>query len=147
MRRDRLHQRQEGRIEAQVLVLGMVDDVRQLLGMQARIDRVQHRAGTGDRVIRFHVAVAVPGQRGHALAHRHAEPAERVGQPARSCVAVAVGIAVQVALDAARDDLAGAEMAVGVRDDAGDEQRLLHHLTRQGAGWHVRSLFFRHVLL
>ena len=67
-RGDRLDQRQEGQVEEQDLVFGMVGDPDDLVGMQARVERVQHRARAGDRVVQLQVAVAVPGQRGDAVA-------------------------------------------------------------------------------
>ena len=39
-----LDQRQEGQVEEQHLVLGMVGDPHHLVGVQARVERVQHRA-------------------------------------------------------------------------------------------------------
>jgi hypothetical protein len=62
-----LDQRQESEIEAQGLVFGMVRDPRDLVGMQARIDGVQHAPAAAHAVIELQVAVAVPGQRGDAI--------------------------------------------------------------------------------
>ena len=42
----RLHQRQEGQVEAQHLVFGVVGDPGDLVGMQARVDGVQHAAAS-----------------------------------------------------------------------------------------------------
>ena len=126
-RRDRLDQRQEGQVEEQQPVLRVVDDVRDLVRMQARIDRVQHGAGTGDGVIQLQVPVAVPGQRADTLPHRDALLAEHTGQPARPRFAVAHRVAVHVALHAARDDFAGTVVPGGEPDDARDHQRLVHH--------------------
>ena len=42
-------------IEEDVTVFGVVDDVDELLGEQARIDRMQHTAGAGHAVIEFEV--------------------------------------------------------------------------------------------
>ena len=67
-RRDGFDQRQEGEVEEQHLVFGVVGDVDDLVGVQARVERVQHRARAGDRVVELHVAVAVPGERGDAVA-------------------------------------------------------------------------------
>jgi len=41
--RDRLDQRQERQVEEEDLVLGVVGDVDDLVGMQTRVQRVQHR--------------------------------------------------------------------------------------------------------
>jgi hypothetical protein len=47
VRRDGLDQRQEGQVEEQRPVLGVVGDPGDLLRVQARVDRVQHRALPG----------------------------------------------------------------------------------------------------
>jgi hypothetical protein len=78
-RRDRLDHRQEGEVEEQHAILGVVGDVDDLVGMQARVERVQHRAQSRDRVVELEVAVAVPGERRDAVA---------VARPAASALAI-----------------------------------------------------------
>ena len=135
MRGDGLDQRQEGQVEEQHLVFGVVGDVGDLFRMQAGIDRVQDRAGAGHRVIQFHVAVAVPRQRGNALAHLDAESLQSMGGAPRAPVAVGIGVPVDVAFDPARNDLDVAVMACGKFDNAGDEQGLVHHLPHHWTCW------------
>ena len=48
-------------------VLGVVDDVRQLLRSEAQVESVQHAAGAGNRKIQFQMARAVPAQRPDAI--------------------------------------------------------------------------------
>jgi hypothetical protein len=125
-----LDQRQEGHVEAQHLVFGVVGDVGDLVGVQARVDGVQHRAHAADRVVQLHVAVAVPGQRGHAVAAT-SRPARPAPWPwaRRERGQLLVGGAVDVAFDAARDDLAFAVVVpLGVHEQGGNQQRLLHEL-------------------
>ncbi len=100
MGRHRFDQGQESQVEQQDLVFGMVGDIGDLLRMQARIDRMQHGAGTGHGVVGFHMAVAIPRQRGDAVAHLDAHALQGMGQLAGALAAIAVGIAVQVAFDA-----------------------------------------------
>ena len=57
---------------------------------------------------------------------------ERVGHAPLERGHLAEGLAVDVALDAARDDLLLAVMAFGVDEKGRDQQRLLHHLAEQG---------------
>ena len=73
----RLHQRQEGHVEAQHLVFGVVGDPGDLVRMQARIDGVQHAPGAADAEVHFQVAIAVPGQGGDAVGEQqlHRRPA------------------------------------------------------------------------
>ena len=56
-------QRREGRVEEEHPVFGVIDDVNQLLEMQARIAGVHHHAAAGHRVVDLHVAMIVPGER------------------------------------------------------------------------------------
>jgi hypothetical protein len=126
-RGDRLDQRQEGQVEEKDLVLGMVGDPDDLVRVQARVERVQHGARTRHRVVQLHVAVAVPRQRRDAVAELDALRGERVGHPARTAGELAIGRAVEVTLDAARDHFALAVVALGVDQQRRDQQRLLHH--------------------
>ena len=64
---DRLDDGQEGHVETQHLVFGMVGDQGHLLGDQPRVDGVHHPAAAADAVVQLEVAVTVPGQRGHAV--------------------------------------------------------------------------------
>ena len=76
-RRELLQQRHQRVVDEDDLVLGVVDDVGQLLLEQADVERVQHRAGAGHREVQLEVALVVPGERADAVARLHAEPAER----------------------------------------------------------------------
>jgi hypothetical protein len=89
----------------------MVGDPGDLVGRQARIDGVHHAAAAGDAEIELEMAVAVPGQRGHAVAERQAQAVQGIGDLARARGGVGVGVAVHVAFDAARDDLGVAVVA------------------------------------
>ena len=112
--RERLDQRQEGQVEEERLVLGVVGDVDDLVGMQSRVERVQDRARSRHRVVELHVAMAVPGQRRDAVAALDAETGKGVRHPARARRQLAVGRAMDVALDPARHHLLLAVMALGV---------------------------------
>ena len=127
--RDRLDQRQEGQVEEQRLVFGVVGDVDDLVRVQARVERVQHRARARHRVVELHVAMAVPGQRRDAVAALDAEAGKGVRHPARARRQLAVGRAVDVALDPARHHLLLAVVALGVDQQRRDQQRQLHHRT------------------
>src|SRR6185295_17519906 len=73
------------------------------------------------------VAVAVPGQRRHAVGGTDAQAPERVRELARTRVRVAVAVAVDAAIDVLRDDLGVAVVPRGVLEQPADEQRLIHH--------------------
>ena len=120
-RRHRFDQRQEGHVEEQHLVFGMVGDVDHLVGMQARVQRVQHRAGPGHAVVQLQVAVAVPGQRADGLAGLDAQRRHRLGHLARAHRQVLVGVAVDIPFHAARDDLLLAMVVLGVHQQVRDQ--------------------------
>ncbi len=127
--RHRLHQRQERQVKAQRLVLGVVDDPGQLLGVQARVERVQHAPAAADAKIQLQMAVAVPGQRGQPLAPAQAQVVDGVGHLARATRNLRPGAAMNVAFDPARNDLAAGVVALGVRDERRNQQGLWLHLS------------------
>ena len=118
-------QGQEGQIEEQHLVFGMVEDVEQLVRVQARVQGVQHRTAAGGGEIQLQVPVAVPGQRGDALRRLHTELAECMGHLTRAVMQLRIGGAVDVAFDAARDDGHIAAMRVG-RDSCKKRQKVTY---------------------
>jgi len=130
-----LHQGQKVQVKAQHLVFGVVGDPGDLLGVQARVDGVQHAARAAHTEVHLHVAVAVPGQRGHAVAELQAQPVERIGQAACALAQVLVGVAVDVALHAPRDDFGVAMVAFCELDQRRDQQGLALHQAQ-----HVCSL-------
>src|SRR3954469_10221911 len=75
--------------------------------------------------------VAVPGERRDALAGLHAERDERLRELLRAPFAIAIGITVDVAFNAPRHDLGGAEMPRGVRKQRGHGEGHVHHLAKQ----------------
>ena len=130
-----LHQRQEGHVEAQHLVFGVVGDPGDLVGMQARIDGVEHAAGTADAEVQLQVAVAVPRQRGHPVGKQQVHAIQRMRHLARPHGDVPPTVAMNVALDAPRHDLAVAMVALGEIDQGRDQQRLALHQTQHGYSW------------
>ena len=76
-------------------VLGIVDDVRQLIGKQAQIQRVQHRAEAGYGEIQLQVTVGIPREGGDAVPLLHACRAKCVGKLRRALSPLAKGIAMQ----------------------------------------------------
>ncbi len=131
LRRDRVDQRREIDVEQHVAVFRVIDDVRDLFGKQARIDRVAHGAHPADPVIRFQMPVAVPRQRADAVAGFDAEPRQRLRQLLRAAFAIAVRVAMQVAFHALRHDLRVAGVPRGMRNQRRHEQRHIHHLAQQ----------------
>ena len=127
--RDLLDQRQEGYVEEQNLVAGVVDDVGDLLGEEPRIDRVDDRAAARDGVIKLVVAVGVPGERAHAVLMADAKPDQRVGEPARPGRGLRIGVAPNPAFGQPADDLVLAVYGLRMPQDRGDDQGHVHHFS------------------
>ena len=122
-----LHQGQECEIEEQRRVLGVVGDVGDLLGEEARVDGVADGADAGDGIVELEVAVAVPGQGRHPVARLDAEADEGVGELADPLPRLGIAVAMQAALDRLRYDLHVGIDVGGIVDHAGDQQRPIHH--------------------
>ena len=83
----------------------MIGDVGDLGRDQPRVDRVPHRAKTGDAVFDLEMPVIVPSQRCDPVALQDAAAAQRIGELARAARRIPVSITMDLALDRARDDL------------------------------------------
>ena len=126
-RREHLHERQERKVEKNETVVGVIDDVLELVAEEPRVDRVQHRTHARHAVVELEVPVAIPCERPDAFARGNAKPGQCVGEPARAAMGVAVGIAMNRSFDGARHDFRIAVVLVGVADKRRDQQRPLHH--------------------
>ena len=80
----RRERRQQRRVDEHQLVLGVVDDELELLRKQPRVQRVQHGAHAGDRVIQLEMPVIVPGERPDPVTGLDARRLQRVGELARA---------------------------------------------------------------
>ena len=69
-------------------------DEGELLGRQAQIERVHHRAHARHGEVELEMAVVVPGQRGHPVAGLDAEAGERVAETPHAGDEIAVGVAM-----------------------------------------------------
>jgi len=131
---DRRERRQQAAVHDDDLVLGVVDDVHQLLDGQPDVQRVHDRAHAGDRVVGLEVLLGVPAERGHRIAVPDAQFGQRTGQPPRVLLDLAVaGVPGPIALP--RDTLAAAEHPSAVLQDRGDRERkvVLHGAGDTGA--------------
>ena len=79
------------------------------------------------------MAVAVPGQGGDPIALLDARLAQRMGHLCSPMGTVAPGVAVNVPLNAARNDFDFGVVALGMLQQAGHEQRHVHHQSLHGA--------------
>ena len=115
-------------------VLGVVDDVGELVGVQAQVEGVEDAARERDAEVGLEVRSVVPAQRGDAVAGLNAEVDEHLGQAAGAAGEVGVGVAAdQAAVGKARDDFAGAEELFGAAENRRQRQREVHHQAVHGA--------------
>ena len=104
MRRELLDERHESQVEADVAILGVIDDVGDLLGKEPRIDGVHDGTHSGDAVIELEMPEAVPGERADAISLPDAEPSQRLGNLPSAPVHIRVRVPVNPALHSPRHD-------------------------------------------
>ncbi len=80
-RRDGFDQGRELAVEEDDPRRGVAEDVLDLVRGEADVDRVEHRTGLDDAVVRLEQVVRVEGDERHPVAGRHAELDKRIGQP------------------------------------------------------------------
>ncbi|MNZ89996.1 hypothetical protein D3C78_1089440 [compost metagenome] len=94
-----LHQRQEIIMHQHHVILGVVHGVEHLLGREADVDRVQHRANHRHGKETLKVAVAVPIEQGHGIPCLDACVDQGIGQAPDPLVERAVVVAQLVCVD------------------------------------------------
>ena len=124
--RQLLGERQGGGVDEQPGILGVIDDVDELIGVEARVHRMHHGARARDAVEELEVAVRVPAERADPVARAHTEPAECLGQALGPAMRVGVRVAMDRSVDVARDDRRAAMERRRVLDRARDHQRHVH---------------------
>ena len=125
------HQRHEGRVDEQNLVLGMVEDIGHLVGGEPGIDGVAHGPHPRDREIEFEMAVIVPGQGRDPVAWRHFQADQTIGQRLHPVIGRAIAVTVDRAFAVARHDLGRRMTAGGILQKSDDGQWCIHHLPHQ----------------
>ncbi len=100
-----LNQRHEVGVGEHVLIVGVIDDVDNLLGEKSRVDRVANVARAGRRIIGFQMPVVVPGQRRDSIAALQAPCGDRVCQLPATLEGVSIGVAMTRVIPSDRHDL------------------------------------------
>ena len=119
--------RHEGQVHEQNLVARMFDDIGHLLGAQTGVDRVAHGPDAGNGVIKLKMPVAVPCQRGDPVTRLDPHSFQRVGQLRHPRQRFGIGLAMDIAFGANRDDFC-LRMRLGrIGQDVADHQRPVHH--------------------
>ena len=106
-----LDQRRESAIEEEHPVFGMIDDVNQLLEMQARIAGMDDQAAARHRIINLNVTVIVPGEGADRGARRQSQVGEGVGESFDARRALRKAVAKHRSVGFARNDLRARRVA------------------------------------
>ena len=104
-RQQREQQRRQRPVDEDHLVLGVVDDVGELLGEQPDVERVQHPPGARRGEVQLEVAGGVPAERGHPAVGGDAEGVEHAAEAAGAVGPLAVGLVLGATPRGRRDPL------------------------------------------
>ena len=122
-----LHQGQEVGVKEEDLVLGVVQDVGDLLGGEAGVGGVEHRPHAGDGEVGLEVAEVVEAQGGHPVPHAHPEGPKPPHEPPGPLVDLGVGGAVDLPGVEAGDHLLPTEKRRRPLQKVPEVQLLVHH--------------------
>ena len=107
----------------------MIDNVRQLVGGQPQIQRVQYSPVAGNGEVEFQMPVAVPTQRTDPVARLHFEFLEYVRQTVNAPVEIGVRVPVhRSVVEAAGNFFPGVQLR-GTFKNVLERQRVVHHET------------------
>ena len=129
-RQQRLHlfpDRQQHVVDQDHLVIGIADDVSQVLGRKPQVEGMQHRPRRRNAEIGFQMRPMVPHQRADRLATPDAGVLQRLRELARALVDRAVIAPIQGLVRPARHHLAAGIKRVGVLEQLIQAQGRLHH--------------------
>src|SRR5216117_1738679 len=124
---DRLEHRPRARVGEDHRVLGMVDDVGEVLGREPEVQRVEDAADERRRPVDLEVAVAVPGQGRHTVALPEAEGREGAGEACRPLGKVRVRVAEERAAGDARGERLLREEPTAPLEEVRQRERVVHH--------------------
>jgi hypothetical protein len=90
------------------------------------IDRVQHGAHARHRHVKLEMAAAVPGERRHAVARAHAQPAQGMGEPGAARQDIGVGRPLDAVGVTRRHRLLGMELLDPPPHEIERQRHVLH---------------------
>ena len=133
----------DGCVDDDDTILGVVDDIRQLLGEQPNVERVQHGAHARNSEVCLHMGLVVPHERADAITGLHAQAGQRrsqligAGSDLSERALHVRGIAF---LTGERDDLAvGVNLPAVLEDGQQGQLVVVHHRAGHGADRHMVS--------
>ncbi len=126
-------QREQRTVDEDHLVVRVVDDVGELVGEQADVQRVQHAARARGAEIEFEMARRIPAEGGDTAVLRDTELVEHPSQPAGALGPGRIGGAL-TARAGGGDDLLVPVVLLGAIEQVGDrEWDVLHQALHEGA--------------
>ena len=125
-RQQRREQTEQRAVDEDHLVVGVVDDVGELLGEQSDVQRVQDAPGARRGEVQLEVAGGVPPERRHAAVGRDAEVVEDPAEPPGPLGPAAVVRALQPGPRRGGDLLVGEELLRSSEQMWNDEWNVLH---------------------
>ena len=117
---DLLPQRQKAFVDDQQPIFGVVDDIGEFRGAEAKIQRVQDAAHQRDGEVGLEMGAVIPGQRADAIARADAERQQGLREAARTDGEVRVPITVQRPVRLAGYDLAPRGHPFRMTEDGGE---------------------------
>ena len=120
-------QGKEGCINKNNFVLGMIHDVRQLIGKKANVEGVTHRPRPRDSKIQLHMLVVIPGKGANAIPHLNAQLGQRFGKAFDALIHIRIGVGVIRAIREHGGDFFCAVEAVGMLQNSVEGQLIIHH--------------------
>ncbi len=141
---ERLGQRPEHLVDEQDAVAGVLGDVGEVVGVEAKVERVRDHPAGGEPEVRLEVLVVVPAERPDAVAVAQPELlAQRDREPLRAVDEVGIGVGVPALVRQAGCKLPLGVKLLGPAHDRRDVQLVVHdqalHLTLPGRGGWTRS--------
>ena len=131
-RQQRGQQGEQRAVDEDHLVVGVVDDVRELLGEEPDVQRVQHPPGARGGEVQLEVAGRVPGERGHPPVGGDAERVEGAAEAPRALRPVGVGHVLAPGRGRRHHALV-AEVPLRPLEQGGDRERHVLHQPLHGA--------------
>jgi hypothetical protein len=124
--------RQQDVINKNNLIIRVVDDERELVGMEAQVERVEDATGQWNAEVRFQVLIVVPTKSRDTVSWPDAKPLKRRSEASRANGEVRIGMTMYRFVRAASDDRAAREDALRTAEDRRQGKREVHRQTIHG---------------
>ena len=127
LRSDLLPQRQQRLVDDHQPIVRDVDDERELVWMQPKVQCMEDRARHRDTEVRLEVLMMIPPECRDALAGRDAERPQRAGQPPGARGKIRIRVSMQRPIRDAGYDLAPRKQPLRMPEDRRQREGKVHH--------------------